>query len=755
MKKFLVILVAIITCISAENFKVGTGVYDVTGPAGDVTMAGFARTDMLTGGIHTRLRARAFVVEASGKRVVFVCADLLAIQQGVKLKVIEKLQKKYGDLYSAKNVMLNANHTHSGPGGYAWYTLYYTYILGFSQKNFDTIVDGICEAITRAHDNVAPGRIFMAQGKLENASINRSLEAYEANIDANQHDSVDKTMTVLKFQRMDGTEIGVISWFGVHTTSVYYSHPDYGNDEGDRYTNRLISSDNKGWAERYFEMKKGTDYKKKDTFVAAFANGALGDVSPNIVGNMDGGGINDYASCAISGKKQFSKAWELYNSAMTELQPRVDYRHRYSDFSKMTIKAKYTDGLRDYKTTFGAMGISFTAGVERDGPSDLPYIKEGLYKGKYDPTHGTKIIFLETGKLPAPWTPNVLSVQLFTIGKVAVFGLPAETTTHAGRRIRLAAADELAKVGVDTLVLTSPTNAFASYVSTREEYNQQHYEGGSTLFGQWTCGAYQQLFNELAVGLANNSEVPDGPTPEDLTGQQLLLGESTYDMPPTWGNYGDVAEKMPQQVERLSVAEMVFWGANPRNTFKTNDTFFTIERKTESGWEAVKYDYDLDTAFFWQKAGGHQSHIRIMWDIPGDTVPGVYRIHHSGRAKGAWGNYTDYSGYSNEFEVIPSKSLWISHCYAQGNQIHFRLEYPGATQYDLGHSEKFVTSGKVKFTINGKRNKVYEAAPNKSKGMGYFVGHVDEKPTSIVVPEGYAQDEEGNGNSEFSTGRLK
>ncbi|BBM87596.1 neutral ceramidase [Candidatus Uabimicrobium amorphum] len=735
---------------------VGTGVYDVTGPAAEVTMAGFARTQMLTGGIHTRLRARAYVIEAEGKRVVFVCADLLAIQQGVKLKVIEKLQKKYGDLYTAQNVMLNGNHTHSGPGGYAWYTLYYTYVLGFDQRNFDTIVDGICEAITRAHDNIAPGRIFLAQGELENASINRSLDAYLANVDANEHSSVDKTMTVLKFQRLDGTEIGMISWFGVHTTSVFFAHPDYGNND-DRHSNKLISSDNKGWAERYFEMQKGSDYKKKDTFVAAFANGALGDVSPNIVGNMDGGGINDYASCAISGKKQFDKAWELYHNASIELQPKVDYRHTYRDFSNITVKAKYTDGFRDYKTTFGAMGISFTAGVERDGPSDLPYIKEGIYQGKYDPTHGTKIIFLETGKLPDPWTPNILSVQLFTIGKMALFGLPAETTTHASRRIRKAAAEELAKLGVDTLVLTSPTNAFSSYVCTREEYNQQHYEGGSTLFGQWTCGAYQQLFNELASAMAKNSEVPHGPTPPDLSGQQIELGESAYDLPPTWGEYGDVAEEMPKQVERLSVAEMVFWGANPRNTFKTNDSFFTIERQTEEGWVAVKYDYDLDTAFLWTRVGKHQSQIRIMWDIPGDTEAGIYRIHHSGKAKDAYGEYQDYSGYSNEFEVVPSKNLWISHCYAQGNNIYFRLEYPAPTEYDLGHGLKFVNSGKIRFTINGQRDEVYEAVPNKSQGAGYFVARIKEKVkvTSVTVPQGYAEDGDGNGNTEFSTSRLR
>ncbi|WP_372366104.1 neutral/alkaline non-lysosomal ceramidase N-terminal domain-containing protein [Candidatus Uabimicrobium sp. HlEnr_7] len=757
MRYILTILCAMCLTVTAnaEGFLVGTGIYDVTGPAGDVTMAGFARMEMKTGGIHTRLRSRAYVIEADGKRVAFVCSDLWAIPQGIKIKVVEKLQQMYGDTYNVKNVMLNANHTHSGPGGYAWYTLYNTYVLGFSQRNFDTIVDGICESISRAHNNIAPAKIFMAQGELKGAAVNRSLEAYMANVDANLHTPIDEMMTVLKFQRLDGKEIGMISWFGVHTTSIFFAHPDAGNPDEDN-TNRLVSSDNKGWAERLFEMKKGTDYTTtEDTFVAAFANSTLGDVSANTVGNMEGGGVNDYASCAIAGKKQFDKAWELYQSATTELKPVIHFRHMYTDFSDLTVKAKYTDGLRDYKTTFAALGINFTAGVERDGPSNLPYIKEGLYKGKYDSTHGTKIIFLETGKFPTPWTPEVLPIQMFTIGNLGILGVPAETTTHAGRRMRKAAKEHLQRQGVDTFIIASPTNAFSNYVATREEYNQQHYEGASTLFGQWTCGAYQQLFAELAESIANNTQLPSGPTPRDLTGKQTPLDESTYDEAPIYADFGDVAEEMPAQVERMSVASMTFWGANPRNTFKTNDSFFVIERKEGEEWLPVKFDYDLDTAFLWNRIGQNQSQIQVIWDIPADAPLGTYRIIHSGKYKDSWTTeLKPYSGISNEFEVTPSKNLWISHCYKAGNTIHFRLEYPGATQYDLLHKTKYVNSGIIRFTANGNRDKVYEAKPSKKIGSGYFSAQIDTQPTTINVPQNHAQDEHGNGNAEFSTGRL-
>lgn len=39
------------------------------------------------------------------------------------------------------------------------------------------------------------------------------------------------------------------------------------------------------------------------------------------------------------------------------------------------------------------------------------------------------------------------------------------------------------------------------YVTTYEEYQQQAYEGGHTLFGQWTLAACQSKFKDLSQQL--------------------------------------------------------------------------------------------------------------------------------------------------------------------------------------------------------------------------------------------------------------
>eukprot|EP00977_Amphora_coffeiformis_P015739 scaffold4707_cov164-Amphora_coffeaeformis.AAC.13 len=44
------------------RFLIGTGIYDCTGPAGQINMMGYAKPEQTTAGIHQRLRARAFIL---------------------------------------------------------------------------------------------------------------------------------------------------------------------------------------------------------------------------------------------------------------------------------------------------------------------------------------------------------------------------------------------------------------------------------------------------------------------------------------------------------------------------------------------------------------------------------------------------------------------------------------------------------------------------------------------------------------------
>lgn len=81
--------------ISASNYLIGLGSYDITGPAADINMMGYAKTYQTTSGIHLRLRARTFIVaEPQGNRVVFVNIDACMASQIVTLEVLKRLKAR-------------------------------------------------------------------------------------------------------------------------------------------------------------------------------------------------------------------------------------------------------------------------------------------------------------------------------------------------------------------------------------------------------------------------------------------------------------------------------------------------------------------------------------------------------------------------------------------------------------------------------------------------------------------------------------
>ncbi|KAK4780221.1 hypothetical protein SAY87_016327 [Trapa incisa] len=229
---------------SDSNYLIGLGSYDITGPAADVNLMGYANTEQIASGLHFRLRARTFIVaEPQGNRVVFVNLDACMASQLVTIKVIERLKARYGDLYTENNVAISGTHTHAGPGGYLQYVTYIITSFGFVRQSFDVIVDGIEKSIIQAHENLRPGSIFVDKGEILDAGVNRSPSAYLNNPATERSKykyDVDKEMTLLKFVDEEWGPVGSFNWFATHGTSM-------------SRTNSLISGDNKGAAARFME----------------------------------------------------------------------------------------------------------------------------------------------------------------------------------------------------------------------------------------------------------------------------------------------------------------------------------------------------------------------------------------------------------------------------------------------------------------------------------------------------------------------
>lgn len=649
-------------------FLVGSGVYDITGPPADVMMAGYVEFSQTTHGIHTRLRSRAFVLvdPASGRRVVLVNIDQIAVFQAVSERVLERLRATFGDLYTAENVHIAATHTHTAPGGLSDYFMYSSGTAGFSQQNFDIVVDGIYQSIVRAHQSLAPGTVRMARGDLLDSSVSRSPDAYLLNPQEERdryRANVDTEMTVLRFDRADGREVGALSWFAVHATSL---HSD----------TTLISGDNKGYASYLFERAKGTRYDTAGTFVAAFANANAGDVSP-----YPGSRLNrrkeweclegPHIRCnATSGRKQYDRARALYDGETEPLEGGIDFRHRYVDFSSLEIDPRLTGGAPAH-TCYGAIGLSMLAGtpdgigITRPGQSctDPSFLARLLCLRH--PCHGVKPVGLATGRgLLAPLTPQVIPLQLIRIGPLVLIGVPAELTTMSGRRLRETVLKELEPMGVRHAVLAGYANAYAGYVATREEYQRQNYEGASTHFGEWTLAGYQQEMQRLAVALREGRPTPSSATPPDMSKAFRLRTPHRIpgDRAP-WGKaFGSVSVDAADRYTPGMTVEVRFWGGYPNNDPLIQGSYLEVQRAAPEGWQTIAYDWDAETRFLWKAGWFKTSKITVQWDIPADVVPGRYRILHRGHTLGRKGRRLPYEGVSRVFAVerpgtVPADSV--------------------------------------------------------------------------------------------------
>ena len=662
---------------AAGEYNIGAGVYDITGPVAETGMFGYAAMQQADG-LHMRLRARAFIVQSAstGKRVVYVNADLGAMFQSIKLEVVKRLRAEYGTLYDHDNVMLVGTHTHSGNGGHSHYALYQMAsadksLFGYSSQAFHAAVDGIVAAIERAHRNLAPGSIELVQGDLVDATRNRSLVAYQADPDAGQYPyDTNKTMTQLKFRKDDGTEIGVLDWFAIHATALSLKQTK-------------ISSDSIGYAEQFFERSKGTDYSAPETFVAAFSPGDEGDVvSSN--GNAFSapgfqGGPDEYENVRIDGSRQLQKAQELYATPGTRLYDRIDYRHQWTAMNGFVVRPEFAQGTAATLCT-AARGYSMAAGAE-NGPSDIPGITEGMTHANTnlatalqafladpldgvilftfgavnlavdDPCQWAKPDLLPTGALD--WVPEVLPHQVMVIGPLAIIGLPYEVTTMSGRRIRAQVLRQLAGQGVTTAVIAGLTNSYSGYLATREEYATQQYEGASTEFGPHAEQAVEQIASDLSAALAHGTPIADTGTPIDKSGQSFPERPGVvFDDKPLFQQFGQVLVQPAASYARGTTARATFRGAHPKNNLRTQDTFLRIERQSGSSWITVANDWDFETTYTWRREGIAYSQVDVEWRIPADAVPGTYRIRQFGDWKSGWtGAITPYSGTSRTFKV--------------------------------------------------------------------------------------------------------
>ncbi len=506
---------------------------------------------------RTALFARSFSIVDQQHRLIICCLDLGCITHAMRSQTVERLIETLGSAFDENQLVLMATHTHSGPGGCGYEALYNMPTPGFVPEHLTAIVEAIVLSIQNAIASEQDTEIFLGtQHFPEQTPVawNRSIKAYNRNpevqprTEAETHLALNREMQLIGFYREQQLQ-SFISLFGVHATCLGNSLNAY-------------DGDNKGYAAVFSEqalIEQGIQNP-----VTIFAQATAGDVSPHFHGKDQLKirnkikGEQEYQYAQQNGRYQSELALTALQSKIPKnlhkVEGKIDAVLSYVDLSNIEIPDEFAAGQKHAKTSQPCHGTAFFAGTPVDGLGAPKILIKGMqfladqfrkqktkhskaadfadYQQLYA-SQGPKQILLEAGAkmilgqpigFPpsmldpliaemnrqvkagaiqhSPLVPSVVPLQIIRLGQLALICCPGEFTTIAGQRVVDTVKQTLAtQASIERVWLASYCNDYMGYVTTYEEYQQQAYEGGHTLFGQWTLAACQSKFKLLAKQL--------------------------------------------------------------------------------------------------------------------------------------------------------------------------------------------------------------------------------------------------------------
>ena len=705
------------------RLRVGVGRADVTPPVRGY-FGGWANEDAVPHGVHTRLFARAVVLQSGGRKVALVSADLSYFSDGILVEAIELLP---GRGLTPKNTLVSASHTHGGPNGYMNFSTYNSVLPtqrsvrgesslepvppAFKAQLHSFMVRRLALALERADDDRSPGAAGWGTTRLLGATANRSLEAHLADDGllvprgegALAQDpfgvphTIDPEVDVLrvdKVRRGKHTPVGIWSSFANHGTA-------------NRFSWAYLGADHYAAAQRLAEAairRKGKVRRGQDV-VNAFAAGALGDQSSGLT--RFGPAVAEEVGRAEA--RAMVSAWSAAGKEM-RLRPTLDVR-----WTRICFCGQDTaEGPVDDRAV---IGIAAGAGSEeaRTIFTDASGVN---YEGQNLPApvgpQGVKVPTLDTTSS----SPGAVPLTVLRVGPGAIASVPGEPTAEAGRRMRAAVKGALAPVGVDRVALAGLGNEYLSYFATPEEYDRQHYEGGFTLYGRTASVLVTERLTGLAQTLAAGTPAP-AALPFDPTN-----GLRPDAKPFAKGADTGTITTQPKDVERLARAALAWKGGPAGEDRPLDAAFVSVQRRLRGGrYRTLMNDLGLQIAWTTDIEGRYVA----AWEVPIDAPLGTYRIVVSANG---------YRLSSTPFAVRVSRRLGVEQV---SGERAVRLTYPDAlTDVDFTFRPHAARGGSVRFRRGGRtetsRSRVARQLPVPGAGP-------------VVIPAGGARDRHGNTNA--------
>ena len=616
---------------SQTQLLAGIAVRDITTPIG-IPKLGYSAWARQADGFRTRLYARAFYIKPKqGLPVAVVQADLPVSSLLLHHRVAELVAAKTD--ISFQSLSIHVTHTHSGPGQFMTSDFYNTF--GSNKPGFDPDVyaflsQQIADALIEAYESRQPARIAVGQTDLYGATKNRSLGAYIKNenvtdkslTEENALRAVNPTMTMVRIDvpvaegSDDYLPLGVFTSFAAHGTGIpAFTRPYHGDV----------------WAffERDLEWQIKQHYQTPWHPVHGPFESTHGDNNPNWKPGLRG----DLEARRI-GKLMAKAGWQLFKKLEGELQQDMVVKTAMRELDLLNLGPQDAKGLCD-RAIAGAALVGAAQGDEIFPISYTPPFRRGWPKQGSDDCHKEKNYMLSVLQ---PWAveperfPHLLAVSAHQIGPLMMVGLPFEVTLEAGNRIAHAMRKAVGERAEENSfwVVASHTNGFFGYATTREEYSQQWYEGGHTLYGPGTTAFLAQESARLTVDMLQTPGYSDLPSD-----WQFNLATQHF-FPESRAAQGSRTELEPPQFHPAGNNREAYWSFHYRDVnpslLQLHQPLLSLELKKADIWETfsianVPVDdqgYDMQLVHLEDLAQG-MSRYEVRWFNPA-AADGEFRF---------------------------------------------------------------------------------------------------------------------------------
>jgi hypothetical protein len=620
---------AVAPSAASARLLVGVGRADIT-PLTGVYKGGWACTCAKVIGQHERLYARVIVLQEGHQKVALVSEDLFALSAGM-VRDAASLLGRLG--FSEQNIIDSATHTHSSQSGYMNYAGDNLILPSTSNADLSKATGSAADpvmysfmtrqlalAIRRANANLRPGAVGWGETRLVGVTQNRSLGAHLADYgitsaganggsvsqDPNGYlGTIDPAVNVIRVDQFRRLAVGgpgkQVRRVPVGMFSTFANH---GTIDHENFW--YFAADHQGAAERAVEttVRRLGHAPGSQDVVNAFANSDAGDMTAGIqnVGPADAEKVGRQEAAAMLA------AWRQAGRAMST-HPTLTLRWTRTCFCGQNTG----DGF----LTDSSAWVGKAAGAGSEEGRTIFYYQGLANEGDKLPVdvgpQGDKIRALNaTGSIS-----QAVPFTALRIGDGVLVTVPAEPTVGVGNLIRAAVRKAISGSGVRHVDIAGYAGDYLNYFTTPSEYEQQAYEGGFTMYGEYSALILRDTLAELA-----RDAVTGRPAP------------APYDFDPSAGvhvtsaDYGGGAASatvtgQPGPAVRLGHTSIGWSSGGADGVDRPVDRpFVTIQRRVSRRWLPAADDLGMQIEWSSDQDGAYHA----AWEVPLSQAPGTYRF---------------------------------------------------------------------------------------------------------------------------------